>query len=283
MPITSLPMPHQLPKGKPEPLIAEVVGAHGNPLKSIADLGLLVRDARKAMKMNQAELRRTPVSDVALFQSLRAASQAWSSIKSLPAPERPASTSCYKAARLMQTLNVWVEASPEPIGRLTAATTERCNSPMNAHGHMRLPVSLFRCPCRYREEPFGDAIRGPFSATSFRKTTRLERVIAREGLDRGYGGPAGSCGGRLLGSVSVLREDHPPIKRPGSLGQDYDALSEEDFADLVCAWPKDAPSLQRCGIRPLSQAFGGRFHSRLCRAIASAYPRLAQVRQLLTF
>ena len=51
----ALPMPRQLPKGKPEPVIAEVVGAVRNPLKSIADLGLLVRDARKAMKMNQAE------------------------------------------------------------------------------------------------------------------------------------------------------------------------------------------------------------------------------------
>lgn len=38
-----------------EPVIAEAVGRTRNPLKSIAELGLMMRDARKAMKMNQAE------------------------------------------------------------------------------------------------------------------------------------------------------------------------------------------------------------------------------------
>lgn len=44
-----------IPEGKPEAVIAEAVGRTRNPLKSIAELGLMVRDARKAMKMNQAE------------------------------------------------------------------------------------------------------------------------------------------------------------------------------------------------------------------------------------
>jgi len=52
---SSIPMPRHLPEEKPDPVIAEVVGPVRNPLKSIADLGLMVRDARKAMKMNQAE------------------------------------------------------------------------------------------------------------------------------------------------------------------------------------------------------------------------------------
>src|SRR3546814_9911609 len=45
-----------MPEGKPEPVIAEAVVRTRNPLKSIAELGPMVRDARKAMKMNQAEL-----------------------------------------------------------------------------------------------------------------------------------------------------------------------------------------------------------------------------------
>jgi y4mF family transcriptional regulator len=42
-------------EGNSEPVIAEAIGRTRNPLKSIAELGLVVRDARKAMKMNQAE------------------------------------------------------------------------------------------------------------------------------------------------------------------------------------------------------------------------------------
>src|SRR3546814_5315513 len=53
----NLSTPSQLlmPEGKPEPVIAEAVVRTRNPLKSIAELGPMVRDARKAMKMNQAE------------------------------------------------------------------------------------------------------------------------------------------------------------------------------------------------------------------------------------
>lgn len=54
-PALFLPSPATTTERKPEPVIAEVVGSVRNPLKSIADLGLMVRDARKAMKMNQAE------------------------------------------------------------------------------------------------------------------------------------------------------------------------------------------------------------------------------------
>lgn len=54
-PILFLPSPLAKTEGRPDPAISEAVGAIREPLKSIADLGLLVRDARKAMKMNQAE------------------------------------------------------------------------------------------------------------------------------------------------------------------------------------------------------------------------------------
>jgi y4mF family transcriptional regulator len=54
---SKLSIPSQLfmSDGEPKPAIAEAVGQTRNPLKSIAELGLMVRDARKAMKMNQAE------------------------------------------------------------------------------------------------------------------------------------------------------------------------------------------------------------------------------------
>ena len=54
-PNLSIPSQLFMPEGEPKPRIAEAVGQTRNPLKSIAELGLMVRDARKAMKMNQAE------------------------------------------------------------------------------------------------------------------------------------------------------------------------------------------------------------------------------------
>lgn len=42
-------------EGKPEPVITETVGSNRTQLTSIAELGRMVRDVRKAMKMNQAE------------------------------------------------------------------------------------------------------------------------------------------------------------------------------------------------------------------------------------
>jgi serine/threonine-protein kinase HipA len=62
----------------------------------------------------------------------------------------------------MQTLNIWVEASPEPIGRLTADdngavqfTYERAW----AYAAANFPLSL---SLPLREEPFGDAISRAF-------------------------------------------------------------------------------------------------------------------------
>lgn len=54
-PTLSLPSQLPIPEGKPEAVTAEAVGRTRRPLRSTAELGLMVRDARKAMKMNQAE------------------------------------------------------------------------------------------------------------------------------------------------------------------------------------------------------------------------------------
>lgn len=54
-PTLSLPSQLLISEGKRESVIAEAVGRTRSPLRSIAELGLMVRDARKAMKMNQAE------------------------------------------------------------------------------------------------------------------------------------------------------------------------------------------------------------------------------------
>lgn len=93
-----------------------------------------------------------------------------------------------------------------------------------------------------REDPFGDPITRAFFSNLLPENDQLERVIAREGLDRAdIVGLLEHVGADCSGSVSVLPEGHPPIKRPGSLEQDYDVLSEEDFADLVMRLAQGRP------------------------------------------
>lgn len=142
----------------------------------------------------------------------------------------------------MQTLNVWVEASPDPIGRLTAddnGTVQFTYAPGWIDAAANFPLSL---SLPLREEPFGDAVARAFFSNLLQENDQLERVMAREGLDRGdIVGLLAHVGADCAGSVSVVRADHPPIKRPGSLGQDYDALGEEDFADLVLRLAQGRP------------------------------------------
>jgi serine/threonine-protein kinase HipA len=142
----------------------------------------------------------------------------------------------------MQTLNVWVEASPDPVGRLTAddnGAVQFAYAPAWIEAVANFPLSL---SLPLRAEPFGDAISRAFFSNLLQENDQLERVIAREGLDRGdIVGLLAHVGADCSGSVSVLREDHPPIKRPGSLGQDYDSLSEEDFADLILRLAQGRP------------------------------------------
>ena len=142
----------------------------------------------------------------------------------------------------MQTLKVWVEASPDPGGRLTAddnGAVQLAYAPAWIEAATNFPLSL---SLPLREEPVGDAISRAFFSNLLQENDQLERVVAREGLDRGdIVGLLAHVGADCSGSVSVLREDHPPIKRPGSLSQDYDALSEEDFADLILRLAQGRP------------------------------------------
>lgn len=142
----------------------------------------------------------------------------------------------------MQVLNVWLEASPEPIGTLRAndnGAVQFTYAGAWTHAPANFPLSI---SLPLREEPFGDAVSRAFFSNLLQENDQLERVIAREGLERGdIVGLLAHVGADCSGSVSVLRETHPPIKRPGSLNDDYDALSEEDFADLVLRLAEGRP------------------------------------------
>lgn len=131
-------------------------------------------------------------------------------------------------------LNVWLEASAEPVGHLVkgddsslafAYTPEWLGNAEHHALSLSLPLS---------DEPFGDASVRAFFDNLLQENNLLQTVIAREGIDRGdIAGLLAHMGADCAGAVSVLSVDHPPIKRPGHILEDYDPLDEATFAEVV--------------------------------------------------
>lgn len=142
----------------------------------------------------------------------------------------------------MRRLNVWLEASAEPIGELISTDdgamrfTYAPNWLVDQNSH---PLSL---SLPLQEDAFGDAVTRAYFNNLLQENDQLERVMLREGIERGdIVSLLSHVGADCSGSVSALPEDHPPIKRPGSMEHDYDALSNEDFTDLVLRLAQGRP------------------------------------------
>lgn len=134
----------------------------------------------------------------------------------------------------MQRLNVWLECAEDPIGQLV--TTDEgaldfayAESWLATRANHVLSLSL-----PLSEAPFGDVPTRAFFDNLLQENDQLNYVMAREGLSRGdIGGLLAHVGADCAGAVSVLPEDAPPVKRPGDLNTDYDALLDAEFRDLV--------------------------------------------------
>ena len=142
----------------------------------------------------------------------------------------------------MRRLNVWLEASAEPIGELISTDdgairfTYAPNWLVDQNSH---PLSL---SLPLQEDAFGDAVTRAYFNNLLQENDQLERVMLREGIERGdIVSLLSHVGADCSGAVSALPEDHPPIKRPGSIENDYDALSNEDFTDLVLRLAQGRP------------------------------------------
>jgi serine/threonine-protein kinase HipA len=134
----------------------------------------------------------------------------------------------------MLILNVWLEAAADPIGHLvkgddgslafayTASWLDRRdNHPLS----LSLPLT---------DEPYGDIPVRAFFDNLLQENDQLEAVIRREGLERGdIVGLLEHVGADCAGSVSILPIEHPPIKRPGNLDEDYDPLDDATLHELV--------------------------------------------------
>lgn len=134
----------------------------------------------------------------------------------------------------MRRLNVWLETAPTPIGTLVATdynvldfayTDDWLAAPANHPLSLSMPIG---------PDPFGDVLTRAFFGNLLQENAQLDQLIEREGLTRSdIVGILAHVGADCAGAVSVLPEDHPPIKRPGDLAADYDVLPDEEFRDIV--------------------------------------------------
>lgn len=142
----------------------------------------------------------------------------------------------------MRKLNVWLEASPDPIGQLISTDDGAMGftyTPTWLDDENNHPLSL---SLPLQGEEFGDAVTRAYFNNLLQENDQLERVMLREGIERGdIVSLLAHVGADCSGAVSALPEDHPSIKRPGSIERDYDALSNEDFTDLVLRLAQGRP------------------------------------------
>ena len=127
-------------------------------------------------------------------------------------------------------LDVFLEAVPEPIGRLTRLEdsstsfrylTDRLPHPLS----LSLPV---------REEAFGDAVTRAFFANLLFENAQRDQVMQRYGLDFGdVVGLLEHLGADCPGSVSCVPMGAGPAKLPGDLLADYDPIDQDELQRIM--------------------------------------------------
>ena len=127
-------------------------------------------------------------------------------------------------------LDVFLEAHPAPIGRLTrfedGATGFRYLTDAPAHP---LSVSL-----PLRDEPFTDTETRGFFANLLFENAQREQVMQRHGLDfSDIVGLLEHLGGDCPGAVSCVPVGTGPAKTPGDLMTDYDPLDEAELQRIM--------------------------------------------------
>ena len=121
----------------------------------------------------------------------------------------------------MTVLDVYLEASPEPVGKLSSSEDGSMSFAYTVDT-VPHPVSL---SMPLREEPYGDVItRGFFSNLLFENEMR-DQVMQRHGIsERDIVGLLFHLGADCPGAISCVPDGSPPAKRPGQLDLDYSAL-----------------------------------------------------------
>jgi serine/threonine-protein kinase HipA len=132
-----------------------------------------------------------------------------------------------------QALAVWMDGFPEPAGILARAddgnTSFAYNPGYIADGGLPLSLSLPITDARY-----DDIETRAFFANLLPENAQLQRVLDREGLkSNDVVALLGHFGADCAGAVSCLPLGDPPVKTPGALASDYQALEDKEIVNIV--------------------------------------------------
>lgn len=130
-------------------------------------------------------------------------------------------------------LAVWMDGYDHPSGRLTRGqdgntTFAYASDYIQSDG---IPLSL---SLPLREDPFDDVQTRAFFANLLPENAQLQRILDREGLERGdVVGLLYHLGADCAGAVSCLPVGDPPVKTPGELSNDYDPIDDATLVKIV--------------------------------------------------
>jgi serine/threonine-protein kinase HipA len=132
-----------------------------------------------------------------------------------------------------ETLAVWMDGYPSPAGRLTRSedgnTSFRYADDYILSDGIPLSLSL-----PLSDTPFDDVQSRAFFANLLPENAQLQRIMDREGLERGdVVGLLHHLGADCAGSVSCLPIGDPPVKTPGELASDYEPLDDQTIVKIV--------------------------------------------------
>lgn len=134
----------------------------------------------------------------------------------------------------MLVLKVWLEASTEPVGYLVKGDDGDLSFTYNAEWLAVPSRHALSLSLPLSEEPFGDVPVRAWFGNLLHENDQLEATMARHGIERSdIAGLLEHLGGDCPGAVSVLGLDQPPVKRPGTLSEDYNPLDEETLRDII--------------------------------------------------
>lgn len=134
----------------------------------------------------------------------------------------------------MLILRVWLEASADPIGYLVKGDDGDLSFTYDAHWLAEPNSHALSLSLPLGEEPAGDVPVRAWFGNLLQENDQLEATMARNGIERSdIAGLLEHLGADCPGAVSVLQLESPPIKRPGTLSEDYVPLDEAKLRDIV--------------------------------------------------
>lgn len=133
------------------------------------------------------------------------------------------------------TLAVWLEMADQPVGQLFRDEKGQACGFTYAPDYLQrtdaMPLSL---SLPLRAAPYDDVSTRAYFDNLLPENDQMQQVMAREGISRDdIVGLMLHFGIDCAGAVSCLPESAAPVKIPGSLADDYDALDDADLTEIM--------------------------------------------------